>query len=591
MELDQLIFQRILRYFKKRRDHDPALDARKVSLEEIKPRLTILSRALTGLPIDLVTAEEEGGWKNEQFYLPVTFSLLPTWEQNLEFYLYRICYLKIQMDLQLNWKEGEEEDIKVSQQKAKECSEEVLKVLAVEFPVALHLHDNFVKLFEVAQEASQDEEPIDYDKWLYGKWMIHTDSKTKIKDQGVSEEVFSKNSLDITTEIKAKAVEEIQHLEVDQKSQEDYTMTHNFEKVETAEEFSGVWRDFDGDDSLEDDQEALDEINMNAVVRVDDMVHSVYQAEFADNVTIAESSDAEAKGHFLSYDEWNIHEKAYRKEYCKVYPKLIAPSYSSYYKDTIQKNKGLLVGLRKLLVSMHNKLEQQKRQSQGEDFDLDAVINLFTDVHSGHSPSEKIYLSKRKKQKDISITLLMDISLSSDSYTDGNRVLDVEKESAILFGEILNEFNIDFEVAGFYSKTRNFCTYITLKAFDDSWEKGKHKIGAVRASGYTRIGPALRHAGAMLAKRPSVNKWLLILSDGKPNDYDKYEGKYGVGDVKQALRELKKLHIHTHALAIEKQAKYYLPQMFGVNNYQVMPTPNALLKALVLLFEKIRQVA
>ncbi len=590
MELDQLIFQRILRYFKKRREDDPERDARKVDLEDIRSRLTILARALTGIPIDLVTAEEEGGWKNEQFYLPNSISFLPSWELNLKFYFYRLVYLKVQMDLQLNWKE-EESDILSSRSRAKESSEEVLREMNLQFPAVFEMHNEFVGLLADQQLESKEEEPEDYSKWLYGKWMVHSESIGVAVSDAISDDVKTKNSLDITTEIKAKPVEDIQQLEVDQKAQEDYTLTHNFEKIETAEEFSGVWRDFDGDDSLEEDQEALDEVNMNAVVRVDDMVHSVYQAEFADNVTIAESSDAKAKGHFLAYDEWNYQERTYRKDHCKVYPKLIAPSYSSYYRETLEKNKGLLIGLRKLLVSMHNKLEQQKRQAQGEEFDLDAVINMFTDIQSGHSPSEKIYLSKRKKQKDISITLLMDISLSSDSYTDGYRVLDVEKESAILFGEILNEFNIDFEVAGFYSKTRNFCTYITLKGFDESWEKGKHKIGAVKASGYTRIGPALRHAGAMLAERPSSNKWLLILSDGKPNDYDKYEGKYGVADVKQALLELKKMHIHTHALAIEKQAKYYLPQMFGVSNYQVMPNPNSLLKALVLLFEKIRQVA
>ncbi len=591
MELDQLIFQRILRYFKKRREDDPAVNARTVHLDDIRPRMTILSRALTGLPIDLVTAKEEGGWKNEQFYLPASFSLFPSWELNLKFYLYRICFLKVQKDLNFNWVTGDDKSLKESQLSAKESAKKVLTELSVQFPAVVSLHAEFVASLDEINQEKKEEARVDYNKWLYGKWMISTPDESSKTSSEVSEDIFSKNSLDITTEIKSKAVEEIHHLEVDQKAQEDYTLTHNFEKVETAEEFSGVWRDFDGDDSLADDQEALDEINMNAVVRVDDMVHSVYQAEFADNVTIAESSDAEPKGHFVAYDEWNFQEKAYKKDYCKVFPKAIAPSYSSFYKETLQKNKSLLTGLRKLLVSMHNKLEQQRRQNQGESFDLDAIVDLFSDINSGHSPSEKIYLSKRKKQKDIAITLLLDISLSSDSYTDGYRVLDVEKESTILFGEILNEFNIDFEVAGFYSKTRNFCTYITLKKFGESWEKGKHKIGGLKASGYTRMGPALRHAGSELAKRPSTNKWLIILSDGKPNDYDKYEGRYGVADVKQALRELNKLHIHTHALAIEKQAKYYLPQMFGVNNYQVLPSSNSLLKALVLLFEKIRQVA
>ena len=184
--------------------------------------------------------------------------------------------------------------------------------------------------------------------------------------------------------------------------------------------------------------------------------------------------------------------------------------------------------------------------------------------------------------------VLLDISLSSDGYAAGNRVIDVEKEVSILFGEILHEFDIDFAIDGFYSKTRNFTTYLTLKDFNESWHKAKHKIGAVEPNGYTRIGPALRHAGARMDQLDAKNKWIIVLSDGKPNDYDKYEGQHGIQDIKQALRELNERKINSYALAIEAQAKYYLPQMFGQNHYQILTSPEALLKSLVKLYEKIK---
>ena len=84
------------------------------------------------------------------------------------------------------------------------------------------------------------------------------------------------------------------------------------------------------------------------------------------------------------------------------------------------------------------------------------------------------------------------------------------------------------------------------------------------------------------------NKWIIVLSDGKPNDYDKYEGQHGIQDIKQALRELNERKINSFALAIEAQAKYYLPQMFGQNHYQILTSPEALLKSLVKLYEKIK---
>jgi len=234
-------------------------------------------------------------------------------------------------------------------------------------------------------------------------------------------------------------------------------------------------------------------------------------------------------------------------------------------------------------------MEEQNIQIKGNEFDIDTLTALYLDMHSKKSPSDKVYLSNRKKDKDLSILLLLDISLSSDSYAAGNRVIDVEKEVSILFGEILNEFSIDFSIDSFYSKTRNFSNYVTIKDFGENWQTSKYKVGAIEPSGYTRIGAALRHAGARLEQRESKNKWIILISDGKPNDYDKYEGKYGINDTKQALRELNQKNINSYALAIEAQAKYYLPQMFGQNHYQILTNPVELITALVKLYDKIKK--
>ncbi len=185
-------------------------------------------------------------------------------------------------------------------------------------------------------------------------------------------------------------------------------------------------------------------------------------------------------GTYIHYDEWDFTKRTYKENFCKVYPKTQLKLDCDYYKKTLNENRSTLVGLRKMLTTVNNKYQQQRRQTQGEEFDIDAITDLFIDVNSGHTPSEKIYLSKRKKEKDLSILLLLDISLSTDGYAAGNRVIDVEKQVSILFGEILNEFNIDFSIDCFYSKTRNHSSYLSLKDFDDNWDTAKHKIGCYR---------------------------------------------------------------------------------------------------------------
>ncbi|PWA07166.1 nitric oxide reductase activation protein NorD [Flavobacterium psychrotolerans] len=585
-EIDEYLVGKFFKHLKKSKKVNPEILARTVTLSEIKPRLTILARALTGKPIEIFPAEREGGYKNNNFFLPISFAEFSTVEENSNFYLFRILYLSLQQRLDLNWKSSEkEQSLALSQQKALETSEEILDVLFEEFTVAEEIYDKVKRHFE--QKSNAKEVP-DF-SWIYGKWMRNeTEQKTDSVLENFSEKTKKANENQALTTLKAKAVEEVITIEVDKKQQEDYVLLHNFEKVETAEEFNGTWRDFDGSDELHDHQEALEELNMKFTVRVDDTAHSVYQADFIENTSISESAEVDAKGFHLTYNEWDYSKRTYKENFCKVYPKSQQKTDPNYYKNTITKNASTLMGLRKMLTNVNNKMHQQKRQTQGDEFDIDAITDLYVDVHSQRTPSDKIYISNRKKDKDLSILILLDISLSSDGYAAGNRVIDVEKEVSILFGEILNEFNIDFSIDSFYSKTRNFSTYLTVKDFDENWNTAKQKIGAIEPNGYTRIGAALRHAGARLDKRNTKNKWVIVISDGKPNDYDKYEGKYGINDVKQALRELNGRNINSYALAIEAEAKYYLPQMFGQNHYQILTTPVELLQSLVKLYEKIK---
>lgn len=585
MALDEYLYGKIVGFFKKNKKVAPEIKEKTVNLAEIKSRLTILACAITGNAIEIYPAEKEGGYKNNNFFLPISFSAFPSQENNHQFYLFRVLYLCIQQKLNFNWNGEKEESLELSHQKALETSTEVLAVLFEEFPICKDFHLLFLPYIS---HSLLEKDKLHY-TWLYGKWMrneIKENTENQLKN--ISEKVKNAAENSPTTTLKSKAIEEINSIEVDKKQQEDYVLTHNFEKVETAEEFNGVWRDFDGEDELENHQQALDELNLKFTVRTDDVAHSVYQADFIENTTISESAEIDGKGYHLKYDEWDYSKRVYKERFCKVYPIKLLKTDVNYYKKTLSQNASTLMGLRKMLTNVNNKMQQQRRQTQGNEFDIDALTDLFVEIQSKLSPSENIYISNRKKEKDLSILLLLDISLSSDGYANGNRIIDVEKQVSILFGEILNEFNIDFSINSFYSKTRNFSTYQTLKDFDEDWNKAKYVIGAAEPAGYTRIGAALRHSGALLDKRKTKNKWLILISDGKPNDFDKYEGKYGINDVKQALRELNERQIKSYSLAIEAQAKYYLPQMFGQNHYQILTTPVEMLQSLVKLYEKIK---
>ncbi len=587
MELDQLLFKKIFDYFSKKGKTGIENEAHAVSLEAVSSGFIILARALCGEPIEIFSSEREGGWKDNIFFLPGRLSLFNSTEKNLRLYIFRIFYLSIQKELQYNWSSRETKSVEESKKKALETSGEVLEKLFEEYPLWEDIHHELLGEWTKIHEKKDPPETADL-SWFYGRWMKNSEGYEKRESlKNINKLPFQANPVKAETEIKARQADEVEILTVDKKAQEDYMLTHNFEKVETIDEFNGVWRDFDGDDNLKEDASALNDYNLKHMVRVDDPVHSIYQAEFAGNTTIAESAEkTDERFHFV-YPEWDFAKRTYKYNFCKVFPVLSKESRPDYYRKTMEHNRSVLLKLRKIFARLNNDYEQIRRQTNGEHIDIDAVTDMFADIKARHTPDDKVYLTKRKRKKELSLLFLLDLSLSSDGYAKGNRIIDIEKQVSILFGEVLSEYMVDFQIDGFYSKTRNNTTYITLKSFDEPWQKARMKIGSVQPQGYTRIGPALRHASSLLQKRNMRKKWLILLSDGKPNDYDRYEGKYGIMDIKQALREMEGKGINNYAVAIEEHAKYYLPQMFGNNHYNILSSPVEMINSLTKLYKRI----
>lgn len=585
MEFDQIIFKRIYNALIKKKEQNFGDSEFLVMLEDMHARFTILIRAMTGDAIELIGSEREGGWRDDTFYLPKKCALFSSIDLNVKFYLFRVFYLVIQRHMGFNWKPEQSHSDDESRAKSLASSVYVLNVLFKEYPRLKPIHDQL--LHELTSKSGEKQTEIDL-SWLYGRWMKNSEAYEK-RDRlkNASDKTFGANSVKAETELKAKQADEIEVLSVDKKAQEDYMLTHNFEKVETVDEFDGVWRDFDGDDSLNDDAQALSDYNLKHVVRVDDPVHSVYQAEMAGNVTISESDEIASDEYHLTYPEWDYVNKQYKRAFCKVFPLKLNQSKADYYQKTMELNRSVFTQLRKIFARLNNDLELVRRQLVGDHIDVDAATDRFADLYAKRTPDDKVYISSRRQKKELSLLFLLDLSLSSDGYAKGNRIIDIEKQVSILFGEVLNEYEIDFQIDGFYSKTRNKTSYVTLKAFDQPWNKARLNIGSVQPEGYTRIGPAIRHARYLLNKRQNRKKWLVLLSDGKPNDYDRYEGKYGIRDIKQALRELNADGINSYAVAIEEQAKYYLPQMFGNNHYNIISSPVEMIHSLAKLYKRI----
>jgi nitric oxide reductase NorD protein len=142
-------------------------------------------------------------------------------------------------------------------------------------------------------------------------------------------------------------------------------------------------------------------------------------------------------------------------------------------------------------------------------------------------------------------------------------------------------------VLAFSSETRNRCHVWDVLGWDEPWQAGRARLGALEPTGYTRIGPAIRHATADLAAVAAERKLLLLVSDGKPTDFDRYEGRYGIADVRQSLREAEQRGLRAHALAVDAVAREWLPALFGAGAWHVLPRPDLLADVLTEVYGRL----
>ncbi len=103
--------------------------------------------------------------------------------------------------------------------------------------------------------------------------------------------------------------------------------------------------------------------------------------------------------------------------------------------------------------------------------------------------------------------------------------------------------------------TRNKIEYYRIKSFDETYDSAvKQRIAGILPKDYTRMGPPVRHSTRILKAVDARTKLLIVLSDGKPEDWDAYKGIYGIEDSRRALIEAKEEGIHVFCITIDKKA-------------------------------------
>lgn len=214
-----------------------------------------------------------------------------------------------------------------------------------------------------------------------------------------------------------------------------------------------------------------------------------------------------------------------------------------------------------------------KQQPQGSEIDWDAYLDTVVRWKLGQRDADSgLFKEVQRHNRNLSCLLLADLSLSTEAAVDNEHcVIDIIRDGLFIMSEAMDATGDQYAIAGFSSKHRHHIRYYPMKNFKEALDnKVRGRIKAIRPGLYTRMGAAIRYATVELEKQKAPNRLLLLLSDGKPNDIDRYEGRYGLEDTRKAIQEATQKGIIPFCITIDNRANEYLPFLFGQKNYAVI---------------------
>ncbi len=263
------------------------------------------------------------------------------------------------------------------------------------------------------------------------------------------------------------------------------------------------------------------------------------------------------------FDEWDFRRQGFRKNWCRIIEKKITPVKGTFVRSTLEKYRGQIMQMRRQFEMMRTQHRFVRRQKDGDEIDIDALIEAIADQKAGFVPSERLFVRLQRDERDIAALFLVDMSSSTEGWV-GTAL----KESLVLLSESLDALGDRYAIYGFSGMRRSRSEIFHVKNFEESYsEEIKDRIAAIAPMDYTRMGPPIRYFSARLQEVEARVRLLVILTDGKPEDYDDYKGEYAIEDTRHALIEAKSNGIHPFCITIDKEAQDYMAHMFGAINY------------------------
>jgi nitric oxide reductase NorD protein len=284
----------------------------------------------------------------------------------------------------------------------------------------------------------------------------------------------------------------------------------------------------------------------------------------------------------FNYDEWDRELTDHRVGWCRVIEKRVRKGDRAFVEQTRERHRGVISSIRHQFQLMKpENLLRVPNELDGEDFDLSAVIDYVIDRRADGQQSERIYTKRLRRQRDVAVSFLLDQSSSTartigrhplQPYTHpGRRIIEIEKEGLVLMSEALEAVGDIYSINGFTSEGRRNVKFYIVKDFDERYsEEVERRIGGINYQNNTRLGAAIRHAAARLARQEARTRLLIVLSDGRPYDHDYGDARYAREDTREALRQAKNKGITPFCITIDRESEAELRDLYGDIGYTII---------------------
>jgi len=361
-------------------------------------------------------------------------------------------------------------------------------------------------------------------------------------------------------------------------------LTVRMENIFTWGEFVNVDRGSEDEDDLDRAEAIARDLDKLAVSR--DAKRPASTLRF-DLDLPGEADDDLVTGEGIRLPEWDWRRQRMLPDHCRVVPMLSADAQPQPLPQRLNR---IARRLRNQFQALAPARVWQRGQPDGQEVDIDAYLRFAADRRAGNaSGGDALYRELRSGARDLACLLMADLSLSTDTWVnDHHRVIDVIRDSLFLFAEALDATGDRFGMYGFSSRKRDPVRVHALKSFDERYGSAvRGRIEAIKPGYYTRMGAAIRYGSTMLADQPAGRRLLLLLTDGKPNDLDQYEGRYGIEDTRHAVLAARRLGLQPFCVTIDDKGNDYLPHLFGSGSYVVIHHPSDLPKRLPTLYAQL----